>query len=101
MNTTHECLMDAYFTEKDISKRSQILKQLLCNLPDDGSMFFLKDPGQTDNDRGNNGYGGGKRHGPCIGSDQCDQYDQREQQIQSGKKLLPWRKLFTVDAYEL
>lgn len=35
-------LMGSYFQEKDISKRNEILKQLLCNIPDDAKDFFLQ-----------------------------------------------------------
>lgn len=42
MKEHHEHLMESYFQEKDILKRYNILKQLLCNMPVDGKGFFLK-----------------------------------------------------------
>lgn len=34
--------MGVYFQEKDVSKRNEILKQLLCDMPLDAKEFFLK-----------------------------------------------------------
>ena len=34
--------MEIYFQEKDVAKREQILKKLLCDMPVDGKDFFLR-----------------------------------------------------------
>ncbi len=42
MKSHHEHLMESFFQEKDVSKRNETLKQLLCDMPFDGKEFFLK-----------------------------------------------------------
>lgn len=42
MEKRHEDLMESYFQEKDVSKRNEILKQLLLDIPIDAKDFFLK-----------------------------------------------------------
>lgn len=42
MNNKHIDLMELYFQEKDISKRNEILKRLLNDMPDDAKEFFLQ-----------------------------------------------------------
>ena len=37
-----EVLMESYFQEKEVSKRSEILKQLLLDIPVNSKDFFLK-----------------------------------------------------------
>ena len=38
----HEVLMESYFQEKEVSKRSEILTQLLLDMPVNAKDFFLK-----------------------------------------------------------
>lgn len=38
----HEHLMETYFQEKEVSKRNEILRQLLLNMPVNATDFFLK-----------------------------------------------------------
>ena len=38
----HEVLMESYFQEKEVSKRSEILTQLLLDIPVNAKDFFLK-----------------------------------------------------------
>ncbi len=42
MENQHEYLMESYFHEKEFSKRSEILRQLLLDMPVDAKDFFLK-----------------------------------------------------------
>ena len=42
MENQHEHLMESFFQEKEISKRNEILRQLLLDMPIDGKDFFLK-----------------------------------------------------------
>lgn len=42
MEQRHEYLMEAYFQEKDVSKRNEILRKLLFDMPDNAKDFFLK-----------------------------------------------------------
>lgn len=42
MEMRHEELMKSYFQEKDVSKRNEILKQLLLDMPVDSKDFFLR-----------------------------------------------------------
>ena len=42
MKNHHEHLMEIYFQEKEVSKRSEILTQLLLDIPVNGKDFFLK-----------------------------------------------------------
>lgn len=42
MGYTTDQLMEIYFQEKDIFQRNQILTYLLCHMPADAKMFFLK-----------------------------------------------------------
>ena len=42
MEIRHEELMKSYFQEKEVTKRNEILKQLLLDIPIDAKDFFLK-----------------------------------------------------------
>ena len=42
MKNLEDKLMEEYFQTKDLYARNQILKQLICDLPNDGKEFFLK-----------------------------------------------------------
>lgn len=42
MGQRHEYLMEAYFQEKEVSKRNEILRKLLLDMPDNAKDFFLK-----------------------------------------------------------
>lgn len=42
MKDLSDDIMEMYFQEKDVAKRSQILKAILCDLPVDGKDFFLR-----------------------------------------------------------
>lgn len=42
MENQHEHLMESFFQEKDVSKRNEILKQLLLDMPVDAKDFFLR-----------------------------------------------------------
>ncbi len=42
METQHKALMESYFQEKDVSKRYDILKQLLLDIPICAKDFVLK-----------------------------------------------------------
>ena len=42
MGQQHEYLMEAYFQEKEVSKRNEILRKLLLDMPDNAKDFFLK-----------------------------------------------------------
>ncbi len=42
MEKQHEYLMESYFHEKEASKRNEILKQLLLDIPVSAKDFFLK-----------------------------------------------------------
>ncbi len=42
MKKHHEYLMESFFQEKELSKRHEILRQLLLDMPVDAKDFFLK-----------------------------------------------------------
>lgn len=42
MEKQHEYLMETYFQEKEVSKRNEILRQLLLDMPVNAIDFFLK-----------------------------------------------------------
>ena len=42
MEKRHMSLIESYFQEKEVSKRNEILKQLLLDIPVDAKDFFLK-----------------------------------------------------------
>ena len=42
MEKQHEYLMETYFQEKEVSKRNEILKKLLLDMPVNAKGFFLK-----------------------------------------------------------
>ena len=42
MENQHEHLMEIYFQEKEVSKRTEILNQLLLDMPVNAKDFFLK-----------------------------------------------------------
>ena len=42
MENQHEYLMELYFQEKEVSKRNEILRKLLLDMPIDAKDFFLK-----------------------------------------------------------
>lgn len=42
MEKYKEKLMEDYFQTKDLYERNQIIKQLLCDLPEDAKDFFIR-----------------------------------------------------------